>query len=255
MLFVFFAFRYLAVKMRSRVRARLPTSIAGRYGGAAGSHFTPIFVRRAAILQTRQNACRMRPQTGNRMIEIIDISKTYANGAAPSVAGLSLTVMDREFLVLIGPSGCGKTTTLNMINRLIEPGSGTIRIDGHDIRSDDPVSLRRPDRLCFSGGRPFSPYECGRYIAVTPRLLGWKPAEIAARVADLMALVRLEGLQDRLPRELSGGSASASLWPAPWPPGQDHVARRALSAPSIRLHATRSPTITAAFTTAWTSPP
>jgi osmoprotectant transport system ATP-binding protein len=141
------------------------------------------------------------------VIEFRDISRTYPGASAASVQGLSLSVADGEFLVLIGPSGCGKTTTLGMINRLAEPDSGSIRIDGRDIRDDDPVALRRRIGLVFQDAGLFPHMTVAQNIAITPRLLGWDAAQIAGPVAELLQLVRLDGARfgERLPRELSGG--------------------------------------------------
>ena len=120
---------------------------------------------------------------------------------------LDLTINDREFLVLIGESGSGKTTTLNMINRLIEPTSGVIRVDGENVLAIDPVSLRRRMGYVFQGAGLFPHLTVAENIAVTPRLLDWPRAEIDARVDELLNLVRLEPAQyrRRFPRELSGG--------------------------------------------------
>jgi osmoprotectant transport system ATP-binding protein len=141
------------------------------------------------------------------VIEILNVSKTYLDAVSPSVSGLSLTVEDGEFLVLIGPSGCGKTTTLNMLNRLSEPSGGSVRINGHDIHDDDPVSLRRRIGYVFQEAGLFPHMTVAENIAITPRLLGWPSAEIATRVSDLLALVQLETARfaDRLPAQLSGG--------------------------------------------------
>jgi osmoprotectant transport system ATP-binding protein len=123
------------------------------------------------------------------------------------VRALDLRVADREFLVLIGESGSGKTTTLNMINRLIEPSAGVIRVDGEDVLTVDAVSLRRRMGYVFQGAGLFPHLTVAENIAVTPKLLGWPRAEIDARVDELLHLVRLDPAQyrRRFPRELSGG--------------------------------------------------
>ncbi|MBV9905107.1 MAG: ABC transporter ATP-binding protein [Alphaproteobacteria bacterium] len=141
------------------------------------------------------------------MIELIGISKAYIGTAVPSVRELSFAVQDGEFLVLIGESGSGKTTTLNMINRLIEPSGGRILVDGTDALSGDPVSLRRRMGYVFQGAGLFPHLTVGENIAVAPKLLGWSKSEIDARVDELLALVRLAPAEyrARLPRELSGG--------------------------------------------------
>ncbi len=141
------------------------------------------------------------------MIELQDISKVYAGTAAPSVRALSFVVGDGEFLVLIGESGSGKTTTLNMINRLIEPSGGRILVDGEDVLALDAVSLRRRMGYVFQGAGLFPHMTVAGNIAVTPRLLRWPQAEIDARVDALLDLVRLAPAlyRARFPRELSGG--------------------------------------------------
>jgi osmoprotectant transport system ATP-binding protein len=120
---------------------------------------------------------------------------------------LSFAAGDGEFLVLIGESGSGKTTLLNMINRLVEPSAGTIRVDGSDALAADPVNLRRRMGYVFQGAGLFPHMTVAENIAVTPRLLGWPRNEIDARVEELLNLVRLSPAEyrARLPRELSGG--------------------------------------------------
>jgi osmoprotectant transport system ATP-binding protein len=123
------------------------------------------------------------------------------------VRALRFGVRDGEFLVLVGESGSGKTTTLNMINRLIEPSAGRILVDGEDILTLDAVSLRRRMGYVFQGAGLFPHMTAGENIAVTPKLLGWPKADIDARVDELLALVRLAPAEyrARLPKELSGG--------------------------------------------------
>ena len=141
------------------------------------------------------------------MIELRGITKAYADGGVPAVRTLDLTISDGEFLVLIGESGSGKTTTLNMINRLIEPTAGVIRVDSEDVLAIDPVNLRRRMGYVFQGAGLFPHLTVAENIAVTPRLLGWPREQIDARVDELLNLVRLDPAQyrRRLPRELSGG--------------------------------------------------
>ena len=148
----------------------------------------------------RQAKCAESP-----VIEFVDVSKTYATVSA--VVDLSLRVAEKQFFVLIGPSGCGKTTTLNMLNRLVEPSAGQIRIGVEDIRDEEPATLRRRMGYVFQEAGLFPHMTVAENIGVTPRLLRWDPAQIAERVTDLLALVRLDtdGFRNRLPRELSGG--------------------------------------------------
>jgi osmoprotectant transport system ATP-binding protein len=139
------------------------------------------------------------------MIALSDLSKTWPGSATASVTGVSLEVAAREFLVLVGPSGCGKTTTLNMLNRLIEPDRGSIRIDGADIRKIEPFALRRRIGYAFQEGGLFPHMTVAQNIAITPRLLGWTARDIAARVEELLALVQMPGFSGREVRHLSGG--------------------------------------------------
>ncbi|MBW3543678.1 MAG: ATP-binding cassette domain-containing protein [Planctomycetes bacterium] len=141
------------------------------------------------------------------MIRFHDVSKSYRRGAAPAVAQLDLRVAAGELMVLVGQSGCGKTTTLKMINRLIEPTSGRIEVDGRDVAAGDPVQLRRKIGYVFQSVGLFPHMTVAENVAVVPRLLRWQSAEIRHRVEELLALVRLPPAQfrDRRPRELSGG--------------------------------------------------
>ena len=141
------------------------------------------------------------------MIEIVNLSKAYAGSGAQAVRALTLSVAQSEFLVLIGPSGSGKTTTLNMVNRLVEPDGGEIRIQGRNILDSDPVQLRRGIGYVFQEAGLFPHMTVAENIAITPRLLSWEKVRVQARVHELLALVRLaEGaFAHRLPQELSGG--------------------------------------------------
>jgi osmoprotectant transport system ATP-binding protein len=133
------------------------------------------------------------------------VAKHY--GATVAVRDLSLQIADGEIVVLVGPSGCGKTTTLKMINRLVEPTSGTISIDGRDTRSYDVNALRRTIGYVIQQVGLFPHLTVAENVATVPRLLGWERRRIAARVDELLDLVGLPATQyaRRLPSELSGG--------------------------------------------------
>ena len=141
------------------------------------------------------------------MIELRDLSKEYHTAERAAVRGLNLTVATGEFLVLIGPSGCGKTTTLTMINRLIEPTSGEILIDGKGVRSSDPVALRRSMGFVFQDIGLFPHLTAAENVGITLRLMGTPKPAIKARVAELMTQMRVppEQFGQRFPRMLSGG--------------------------------------------------
>ena len=140
------------------------------------------------------------------MIRLEAVSKRYPNGQL-AVQELDLEVGDGELCVLVGPSGCGKTTTLKMINRLIEPTSGRIIIDGDDVTGADPVLLRRRVGYVIQQVGLFPHQTIGDNVATVPRLLKWDKAKVAARVDELLDLVGLDPAtyRDRYPDQLSGG--------------------------------------------------
>jgi osmoprotectant transport system ATP-binding protein len=140
------------------------------------------------------------------MIRLDRVGKTYPNGAV-AVHELSLDLPRGEICVLVGPSGCGKTTTLQMINRLVEPTSGRIFLDGDDVTDADPVELRRHMGYVIQQVGLFPHQTIATNVATVPRLLGWKKDRMAARVDELLDLVGLEPAiyRDRYPAQLSGG--------------------------------------------------
>ena len=139
-------------------------------------------------------------------IELRGVGVTYAGGSV-AVRDVDLTIAGGEFAVFLGPSGSGKSTLLRTINRLIEPTSGTVFIDGVDVRTLDPVVLRRGIGYVIQAVGLFPHLTIGANIGVVPALLGWDRARIARRVDELLALVDLEPAtyRDRYPRQLSGG--------------------------------------------------
>lgn len=139
------------------------------------------------------------------MIELDAVTKRYGDKTA--VDRLTVTIPDRAVTILLGPSGCGKTTTLKMINRLIEPTGGDIRIDGHSIATMDPIALRRSIGYVIQETGLFPHYTVEANIGVVPRLLGWDSKRIRARTDELLELVNLKAAEyrGRYPNELSGG--------------------------------------------------
>jgi osmoprotectant transport system ATP-binding protein len=123
------------------------------------------------------------------------------------VDDVTLDVAAGEFLAIVGGSGSGKTTLLRLANRLIEADSGSITVQGEDVRALDAVSLRRRIGYVFQSGGLFPHISVAANIGITPRLMGTPAAEISARVDELLDLVRLDRTQyrDRFPHELSGG--------------------------------------------------
>ena len=125
------------------------------------------------------------------MIRLDKVEKRYPDGTA-AVHALSLEVGRGELCVLVGPSGCGKTTTMKMINRLIEPTSGRIIVDGDDVTQGDPVQLRRRIGYVIQQVGLFPHQTIRDNIATVPRLLGWDRSKIRSRVHELLELVGLE---------------------------------------------------------------
>jgi osmoprotectant transport system ATP-binding protein len=133
---------------------------------------------------------------------------SFDRGALFAVDGLTFEVMRGEFVALLGESGSGKTTSLKLINRLIEPTSGRVLIDGEDISRGDAVELRRKIGYAIQGVGLFPHRSVAQNIATVPRLLGWADDAIAKRVAELLELMGLpDALGVRAPSTLSGGQA------------------------------------------------
>ena len=141
------------------------------------------------------------------MIQLRNVSKSYDAGCTFAVKEADLEVRPAEFLVIVGESGCGKTTTLKMINRLVEPTSGSIVVDGKSVSESDPVDLRRRIGYVLQEVGLFPHMTVGENVAVVPQLLGWERGETHRRVDELFALVGLDAgsFRPRYPAELSGG--------------------------------------------------
>ncbi len=135
------------------------------------------------------------------------VTKTYPNGNRSAVSDVSLAVERGKLVVLLGPSGCGKTTLLKMTNRLIEPDSGSISIDGVEIHSLPAPELRRRIGYVIQQTGLFPHMRVEDNIAVVPKLLKWDKQRTSARVDELLDLVGLppEAYRRRYPAQLSGG--------------------------------------------------
>src|ERR1700680_3187399 len=141
------------------------------------------------------------------LIAYAHVGKSFRGGERV-VAGddVALEVADGEFLAIVGGSGSGKTTLLRLANRLIDADNGSITVEGEDVRAVDPVRLRRRIGYVFQSGGLFPHMSVAGNIGITPKLEGLPAAEIAARVDELLDLVRLDRAlyRDRFPQELSG---------------------------------------------------
>jgi osmoprotectant transport system ATP-binding protein len=144
--------------------------------------------------------------TGQTMIRLAGIGKTYDDGTV-AVQQLDLEVAAGELVVLVGPSGCGKSTTLKMINRLIEPTTGRIFIDGEDVTTVDAVKLRRGIGYVIQQIGLFPHQKVLRNVMTVPLLYGESTATAKERARELMDLVGLDPATygDRYPHQLSGG--------------------------------------------------
>ncbi|MGH8564174.1 MAG: ABC transporter ATP-binding protein [Gammaproteobacteria bacterium] len=138
------------------------------------------------------------------MIEVCRLTKRF--GEVTAVDTVSFDVARGELLMLVGGSGSGKTTLLRMINRLIEPTSGSVRIDGDNVSTLEAHLLRRSIGYVFQQVGLFPHRTVGENIAITPSLLGWDRSCIEERVTALLDLVELDTIvRDRYPSALSGG--------------------------------------------------
>jgi len=144
---------------------------------------------------------------GETMIELQELTKRFPGQETPAVDRLSLKIPKGEIVVFVGPSGCGKTTSLKMINRIIEPSSGHIIMDGEDVTTIDPNHLRRRIGYVIQQIGLFPHIRIGDNVATVPQLLGWDKERTAKRVDELLEVVGLppDEYRDRFPKELSGG--------------------------------------------------
>lgn len=141
------------------------------------------------------------------MIELKQVIKQYPSQAMPAVDQLSLSIPEGEICVLVGPSGCGKSTTLRMINRMIEPTSGMIKINGSDITKTNPDQLRMGIGYVIQQIGLLPHRTIAENIAIVPRLYRWPKDKIKKRVEELIAIMGLdpEKTLDKYPAQLSGG--------------------------------------------------
>jgi osmoprotectant transport system ATP-binding protein len=139
------------------------------------------------------------------MIQLDGVSKLY--GGKRIVADISFTIERGQFCALVGPSGSGKSTTMRMINRLVGPDAGSIRVGGENIASVPVEKLRREIGYVIQSVGLFPHWTIADNIATVPRLLKWPEARVQARIDALLDLVQLDGAatREKYPHQLSGG--------------------------------------------------
>ncbi|MFF0783454.1 betaine/proline/choline family ABC transporter ATP-binding protein [Streptomyces sp. NPDC003720] len=145
--------------------------------------------------------------THGATIELENLTKVYPGSPQPAVDNVTMEIRAGETVIFVGPSGCGKSTTLKMINRLIEPTGGRIRIDGEDVTRIDPVRLRRKVGYAIQSSGLFPHMTVAQNIALVPKMAGWPKGRVRERVEEMLDLVGLDPgeFRDRYPRQLSGG--------------------------------------------------
>jgi len=144
------------------------------------------------------------PTPPNPVIEFRDVS--YRVGATQILGGFNLQVQRGETIVLLGRSGSGKTTSLKLVNRLLSPTSGEVRVKGQPNTQVDVIQLRRGIGYVIQDVGLFPHFTVERNIGLVPRIEGWPEARIRARVQELLQLIGLDpGLGSRYPHQLSGG--------------------------------------------------
>ena len=147
------------------------------------------------------------------MIRLEGVGKTYPDGTV-AVHELDLEVARGEMVCLVGPSGCGKSTTLKMINRLIEPTTGRIWLDGQDVTDADPVELRRGIGYVIQQIGLFPHQRIEQNVMTVPLLYGESKATARERAHELLS----SSTPGSTRTSFRAGSGSASAWPGRWRP-------------------------------------
>ncbi|HEU5038865.1 MAG TPA: ABC transporter ATP-binding protein [Nocardioides sp.] len=195
--------------------------------------------------------------SGGVSIELDGVTKVYPGQGVPAVEDFSMRIEPGELVMFVGPSGCGKTTTMKMVNRIIEPSSGSIRIDGQDVLHLSPDQLRRHIGYVIQQIGLFPHMTIADNIATVPKLLGWSKTRTSQRVEELLETVQLDPavFAKRYPRQLSGGQqqrAGVARALAADPPvmlmdepfgATDPITRERLQAEFLRLQAEIGKTI------------
>jgi len=156
---------------------------------------------------TTTSGASRQTEGGGVPIVLDGVTKKYPGTDSAAVDNIHLDIAPGDIVMLVGPSGCGKTTTMRMINRLIEPTSGRILIDGEDVLSLNDVKLRRTIGYVIQQIGLFPHLTIESNVAMVPKLLGWDKSRTSKRVAEMLGVVGLDPDEfgHRYPRQLSGG--------------------------------------------------
>ncbi len=159
------------------------------------------------MTDTVNPAAGVASDSGSIEIRLENLSKRFPGQQEPAVENLSMEIPKGEIVILVGPSGCGKTTTMKMINRIIEPSSGRIFLDGEDVTKVNPDHLRRRIGYVIQQIGLFPHQTIADNIATVPKMLGWDKKRISDRVDELLEMVSMDPgrYRSRYPKELSGG--------------------------------------------------
>ncbi len=139
------------------------------------------------------------------LVEFIDVSYIPPSQTRPVLEAFNLQLARDETVVLLGRSGSGKTTALKLVNGLLFPTAGVVRVEGKSTRDWDPVALKRRIGYVIQEAGLFPHFTVAQNISLPPRLAGWDTQKVEARTAELLSTVQLTELASRYPRFLSGG--------------------------------------------------
>ena len=183
-------------------------------------------------------------------VEFKDVTKRFAGAASPALDHVNLTIQPGELVCVLGTSGGGKTTLIKLINRLHDPDSGTVLVNGRDVSTIDPVTLRRGIGYVIQQTGLFPHMSVAKNIACVPTILGWDRDRVDARVDELLNLVHLDPavFQTATPPSSRAGSSNASASCAPSRPPPTSCCSTSPSGPSTPSPAPACKTSSCAYT-------
>lgn len=177
-------------------------------------------VSETATGSTSADGADTRRTTSGATIQLEDLTKHYPGSPNPAVDSVSMDIKAGETVIFVGPSGCGKSTTLKMINRLIEPSSGRIRIGDEDVTGIDAVKLRRKIGYAIQSSGLFPHMTVAENIALVPKMVGWSKSKVKDRVEEMLDLVGLDPRSSTgaIPARSPAVSSNGWAWRGRWRP-------------------------------------